>query len=97
MDPREIQEIFETFFEQYKKTEGDRTSWSAHWTEQMPSGSSVEINLTKCPAGTIFKVFKNGSKQGEITGWDAFFQEIDSMLGSDWDADVFFTGMREMM
>lgn len=96
MNQDEIKNTFEAFFEKYKKTEGDRSSWSAHWTERMPSGAGVELNLTKCPAGTIFKVFKNGGKLGEINGWDAFFQEIDSMLGEDWDADAFFSSMRDM-
>ncbi|SDB33698.1 hypothetical protein SAMN05660653_01617 [Desulfonatronum thiosulfatophilum] len=96
MDREEIVRIFEAFFEKYKKTEGDRTSWSAHWTEQMPSGTSVEINMTKCPQGTRFKVFKNGSKLGEISGWDSFFVEIGTMLGSDWDQEAFFGSMRDM-
>lgn len=96
MDRQKIMDIFENFFEKYKKTEGDRTSWSAHWTEQMPSGTSVEVNMTKCPEGTRFKVFKNGSKLGEIAGWDAFFAEIESMIGPDWDPDTFFDSMREM-
>ncbi len=95
MERNQIQEIFEAFFEKYKKTEGDRSSWSAHWTETMPSGASVELNLTKCPRGTIFKVFKNGSKLGEIEGWDVFFEQIGSMLGDDWDAEAFFTSMRD--
>jgi len=96
MTRQEIQGAFEAFFEKYKKTEGDRSSWSAHWTESMPSGASVEINLTKCPAGTIFKVFKNGDKLGEITGWDSFFEEIGDILGEDWDADAFFSSMQDM-
>ncbi len=96
MQNDQIIQIFEAFFEKYKKTEGDRTSWSAHWTEVMPSGASVEINLTKCPAGAIFKVFKNGKKLGELNGWDAFFAGIGPMLGGDWDAESFFTSMRDM-
>jgi hypothetical protein len=96
MDRQKMIDIFEAFFEKYKKTEGDRTSWSAHWTEQMSSKASVEINMTKCPAGTIFKVFKNGSKLGEINGWDAFFEDINKMLGSDWDPNVFFGSMQDM-
>lgn len=92
----EIRETFEAFFEKYKKTEGDRTSWSAHWTETMPSGASVELNLTKCPAGTIFKVFKNGDKLGEITGWDTFFEQVGAMIGKDWDAETFFGSMQSM-
>lgn len=96
MQRDEIIRTFEEFFEKYKKTEGDRSSWSAHWTEVMPSGAKVEVNMTKCPAGTIFKVFKGGTKQGELNGWDAFFDGIGPMLGEDWDAEAFFTSMRDM-
>ncbi|HDQ41224.1 MAG TPA: hypothetical protein ENN39_09390 [Desulfonatronum sp.] len=96
MQRDQIVQTFEAFFEKYKKTEGDRTSWSAHWTEVMPSGASVEINLTKCPAGTIFKVFKNRKKLGELKGWDAFFDGIGPMLGADWDAEAFFTSMQDV-
>ena len=95
MDQQEIVRVFEDFFEKYKKTEGDRTSWSAHWTEQMPSGASVEVNMTKCPKGTTFKVFKNGSKLGEISGWDAFFTQMEGMVGEDWDPETFFGSMRD--
>lgn len=97
MNKDEIRQTFEAFFEKYKKTEGDRSSWSAHWTETMPSGASVELNLTKCPAGTIFKVFKNSDKLGEINGWDAFFEQITPLVGDeDWDEDAFFGSMHEM-
>lgn len=96
MEREEIQEIFERFFEKYKKTEGDRTSWSAHWTEYMPSGAAIELNLTKCPKGTRVKVFKDGKKLGELMEWDGFFQGVGEMLGDDWNAEVFFRSMREM-
>ena len=96
MDRQESIRIFEEFFEQYKKTEGDRSSWSAHWSERMPSGVGVEVNMTKCPKGTTFKVFKDGSKLGEISGWDAFFEDIERMVGPDWDGEAFFSSMREM-
>jgi hypothetical protein len=96
MEHNEMQQTFEAFFEKYKKTEGDRTSWSAHWTEVMPSGASVEVNLTKCPEGTTFKVFRNGRKLGEIAGWEAFFGQIQDLLGSDWDPETFFGSMRMM-
>lgn len=96
MDRDRIIQTFEVLFEKYKKTEGDRTSWSAHWTEVLPAGVKVEINMTKCPAGTLFKVFKNGIKLGELNGWEAFFDGIGNMIGPDWDADAFFTSMRDM-
>ena len=97
MNQTEIRSTFERFFEKYKKTEGDRSSWSAHWTETMPSGASVEINLTQCPAGTIFKIFKDGAKLGELNGWDAFFSEIGAVLDKDWDQDAFFGAMQAML
>jgi hypothetical protein len=96
MDRQEIQDTFEKFFEKYKKTEGDESSWSAHWTETMPSGESVTVNMTKCPAGTIFKIFKGRDKMGELNGWDAFLDGVGDMLGDDWDADAFFGSMRDM-
>ena len=96
MNNDDIRNIFEAFFEKYKKTEGDRTSWSAHWNEYMPSGSDVELNLTKCPAGTTFKVFKNGKKQGEISGWDGFFDQVSELVGEDWDQEAFFNSMKDM-
>jgi hypothetical protein len=96
MDQPEMQGIFEAFFEKYKKTEGDRTSWSAPWTERMPSGVDVTINITKCPRGTRFKVFKGRKKLGELHGWDGFFDGVGEMLGEDWDAGAFFDSMRFM-
>lgn len=39
----------------------------------MSSGVSVEVNMTTFLKGTTFKVFTNGSKLGEISGWDVFF------------------------
>ncbi len=96
MEHNEMRQTFEAFFEKYKKTEGDRISWSAPWTEVMPSGASVEVNLTKCPAGTTFKVFRNGRKLGEIAGWEAFFGQIHDLLGPDWDPEAFFGSMRMM-
>jgi hypothetical protein len=96
MNRDEIKQTFEAFFEKYKKTEGDESSWSAHWTERMPSGADVTINLTKCPAGNIFKIFKNDEKLGELNGWDAFFEGVGDMLGDDWDEDAFFGAMRDM-
>jgi hypothetical protein len=96
MDRSEIKQTFEKFFEKYKKTEGDESSWSAPWTETMPSGASVTVNLTKCPSGTIFKIFKDKDKLGELKGWDSFFEGVGDMVGDDWDEDVFFGSMRDM-
>ncbi len=97
MDNTTIQDIFERFFEKYKKTEGDRTVWSAIWGEPMPSGAYVEMNLTKCPRGTVFKIFRDKKKLGEVIGWDAFFEKAPEFLGDDYDPDIFFVSMRDLM
>ncbi|WP_027185481.1 hypothetical protein [Desulfovibrio inopinatus] len=97
MDNSTIRDVFEQFFEKYKKTEGDRTSWSAVWGEPMPSGAYVEINLTKCPKGTTFKFFRDKKKLGELLGWDDFFEKAPELLGQDYDPDHFFGSMRDMM
>ena len=78
MERADIERIFEAYFEKYKKTEGDRTSWSAFWTEMTDEGV-LELNLTKCPRGTIFKVFVDKKKLTEVAGWDAFFETLDTL------------------
>ena len=69
MEQTEIKRIFEAYFEKYKKTEGDRTSWSAVWMEMTPVGV-LEINLTKCPRGTTFKIFVDKRKVTEVMEWE---------------------------
>ena len=96
MDTSEIQEVFEAFFEKYKKTEGDRTAWSAHWTEYMESGDTVQIILTKCPKGDTFKIFKNNKKLGELNSYPVFFAEAAALIGPEWNPDIFFSSMKEM-
>lgn len=76
----DIMRIFESYFEKYKKTEGDRTSWSAYWTEMTPEGV-LELNLTKCPKGTTFKIFVDKKKVAEVSGWDAYFPEMERIAG----------------
>ena len=78
MERADIERIFEAYFEKYKKTEGDRTSWSAFWTEMTPQGV-LELNLTKCPTGTTFKIFIDKRKVAEVTGWDAYFEIMDKV------------------
>jgi hypothetical protein len=98
MDQEQIKGIFEAYFEKYKKTEGDRTAWSAYWAEPTPAGE-LEINMTKCPAGTIFKIFKDKKKVTEVNGWDAFFQTMEDIASREprlYDPDTFFATMREM-
>ncbi|WP_432734884.1 hypothetical protein [Maridesulfovibrio sp. FT414] len=72
MERERVEVIFEAFFEKYKKTEGDRTAWSAVWLETNDKGV-LEINMTKCPRGTVFKLFVNRGKVAEVIGWDGFF------------------------
>ena len=78
MDRTDIERIFEAYFEKYKKTEGDRTAWSAYWMEMTPVGV-LELNLTKCPRGTVFKIFVDKKKTAEVIGWDAFFQIMEEL------------------
>lgn len=95
MDRKKVETIFEAYFEKYKKTEGDRSSWSAFWTETTPKGV-LELNLTKCPKGTIFKVFVDKKKVAEVIGWDAFFdamKKVDAEYPGLYDEDKIFSEM----
>ena len=99
MQRTDIERIFEAYFEKYKKTEGDRTSWSAYWTEHTGAGV-LEINLTKCPRGTVFKIFVDNKKVTEIIGWDAFFPAMETFAAEHpglYDQDAFFSGMEAMI
>ena len=99
MDDARIREVFEAYFEKYKKTEGDRTSWSAYWTVYN-QGGVFEINMTKCPKGTRFKLFSDKRKIGEIEGWDAFLASLDRLekeYGPTFERRDFFTQMEEML
>jgi hypothetical protein len=99
MDEKRIVEIFEAFFEKYKKTEGDRSSWSAHWTVYT-GGHSFEINLTKCPKGTRFKIFCDKSKIEEIEGWESFLARLDRLEkvhAPAFERVDFFTQMQDML
>jgi uncharacterized protein (DUF1810 family) len=40
MNRADIKRIFEAYFEKYKKTEGDRTAWSAVWLETTGGGGA---------------------------------------------------------
>ena len=95
MERVEIERIFEAYFEKYKKTEGDRTAWSAFWTEITKNGV-LEINLTKCPRGTIFKIFVDKKKVAEVTGWDEYFETMKKMSADHpglYDSDTIFESM----
>ncbi len=98
MTHEDIKDIFESYFEKFKKTEGEQTSWSAFWADYSALGK-FEINLTKCPRGTIFKSFVNSKKLPEIVGWDDFFAalpEFQKAHAGVFDIERFFSGMKEM-
>ena len=99
MTDQNIKNIFESYFEKYKKTEGDKTSWSAYWTTRTPAGT-FEINMTKCPRGTVFKIFAEGKRLPDILGWDMFLTHLDS-LEQAWpdlfERKRFFGEMQEML
>lgn len=95
MERAEIERIFEAYFEKYKKTEGDRSSWSAFWTEMTPAGV-LELNLTKCPRGTTFKIYVDKRKVAEVVGWDAYFQIMETVAAERpglYDEDRIFGEM----
>jgi hypothetical protein len=99
MDNERIVEVFEAYFEKYKKTEGDRTSWSAFWTIYS-AGGSFEINMTKCPKGTRFKLFRDRRKIGEIEGWDSFLGSLDQLEKENagvFERGDFFSQMEDMI
>lgn len=99
MKRTDIERIFEAFFEKYKKTEGDRSAWSAFWSEMTPHGT-MEINLTKCPRGTVFKIFADKKKVDEVVGWDAFFPAMKTFAADHpglYDPDTFFANRESMI
>ena len=95
MERAEIERIFEAYFEKFKKTEGDRSAWSAFWTEITPDGV-LELNLTKCPRGTVFKIFVDKKKVTEVIGWDAYFDTMATVATDHpglYDPDKIFSDM----
>lgn len=99
MTRTDIERIFEAFFEKYKKTEGDRSAWSAFWTEMTPAGT-LEINLTKCPRGTVFKIFVDKKKIVETIGWDDFFITMERVATDHpglYEPDTFFANMESIL
>ena len=95
MERTDIERIFEAYFEKYKKTEGDRSSWSAYWTDMTDQGV-LELNLTKCPKGTTFKIFVDKKKVAEVTGWDAYFETMEQVSAEHpglYDPDRIFSEM----
>lgn len=98
MDNQKIMGLFEAYFDKYKKTEGDMSSWSAYWTIY-GQGQNFEINLTKCPLGTRFKIFSNHQKIEEIAGWEDFLANLDRLESEHplFTRSDFFTQMEEML
>lgn len=95
MNRSDIERIFEAYFEKYKKTEGDRTSWSAFWSDMTPTGT-LDINMTKCPKGTTFKIFVDKKKVAQVLGWDAYFTAMEIVAADHpgiYDPDRFFADM----
>ncbi|SOB58759.1 protein of unknown function [Pseudodesulfovibrio profundus] len=95
MERTDIERIFEAYFEKYKKTEGDRSSWSAFWTE-MTSEGVLELNMTKCPKGTTFKIFVDKKKVAEAKGWDEYFKTMEQLENTHpglYDPDKIFNDM----
>jgi len=98
MDKQKIKDIFENFFQKYKKTEGDDNTYTAFWSERSAKGS-VEIAMTRCPADTTFKFYFNGKKVDEVKEWEGFFPALEKFehdLGEAFDKDAFFSGMQDM-
>lgn len=99
MERDDIIRIFEAFFEKYKKTEGDRTAWSAVWTDMRPEGV-LELNMTKCPKGTTFKIFVDKKKVAQVIGWDKYFETMQTVVSEYpgyYDPDRIFTDMEFMI
>lgn len=95
MEHSDIERIFEAYFEKYKKTEGDRSAWSAVWTEMTPDGV-LDLNLTKCPRGTTFKIFVNKRKVAEVMGWENFYPTMEKVAADHpdlYDDDKIFNDM----
>ncbi|WP_336314035.1 hypothetical protein [Desulfovibrio sp. Fe33] len=35
--------------------------------------------MTKCPRGTIFKIFVDKRKVAEVSGWDEYFKTMETL------------------
>lgn len=99
MDRQEMERLWEAFFAKYKKTEGDRTSWSAPWTV-FTGGHRVELLMTRCPRGTRFRFFVDGVRVEEVEGFDGLWARL-----GEWErrfpgvfvAEEFFAQMAEVL
>jgi hypothetical protein len=98
MDEQEIKDIFEQFFQKYRKSEGDENTYTAFWSDISPEGK-VEIAMTRCPADTTFKFYLNNKKIHEVKEWEEFFpalKKFEQRLGQGFNREGFFSGMRDM-
>lgn len=62
----------------------------------MTSGKVLDLNLTKCPRGTTFKIFVDKKKFDEVMGWDEFFsavKRLDTEYPGLYDEDKIFSDM----
>lgn len=99
MEQQEIERLWEAFFAKYKKTEGDRSSWSALWTV-FAGGSKVEMIMTRCPRGTRFRFFVGAVLVEEVEGFDGLAQRLpvwETQFPGIFDAEDFFAQMAEMV
>ena len=99
MDNNDIQETATRFFEKYKKTEGDRTLWSAPW-KIYKNGRTFEIIFSICPRGTSFKVFVDNKKMEEIWEWPVFLEKLDELettYAPLFERDDFFGQMQDVI
>ncbi len=98
MEHEEIQQIFERFFEKYRKHESDEDpNWSAYWTEFTEKGK-FEVRMIKAPGRLTFSFFNDDRKLAEVEGWDTFFDASKSLEQDDsngYDEARFFAGMQE--
>ena len=67
---------------------------------QHTAAGTLEVNLTKCPRGTVFKIFVDKKKVTEVVGWSAFFPAMEAVAESHpglYNEDAFFSDMESMI
>lgn len=99
MELQKLERLWEAFFAKYKKTEGDRTSWSAPWMV-FAGGRKVEMIMTRCPRGTRFRFFVDAEQVEEVEGFEGLAKRIpawEAQFPGVFDAEDFFAQMAEMV
>ena len=99
LSSHDVERIWEAFFAKYKKTEGDRTSWSASWSVYR-GGHKVEMIMTRCPRGTRFRFFVDGQRIAEVEGFDGLWQSLgpwEAQFPEAFQADIFFAEMDQVL